>query len=58
MKKKYSSICPFCHLKVAKVGQDKGRCTNTGCGKRLPEERKEMVKISQFRIKLGCAFVA
>ena len=56
--KKYPSVCPHCHLHVALVGQQEGRCTSSGCGKRLPEVGKEVVQKSGKPKQLVFAFSA
>ncbi len=55
--KKYPSVCPFCHLAVALVGQQQGRCTVIGCGKKLPEVGKEVIQKSREPNQLTFAFV-
>lgn len=55
---KYPTVCPFCHLAVALVGQQEGRCTSSGCGKRLPEVGKEVIQKSREPKQLTFCFTA
>lgn len=55
--KKYPAVCPHCHRSVALAGQAKGVCTNSGCGKRLPEVGKEVVLKSAPAQSAGSAYI-
>lgn len=54
--KKYPAVCPHCHLAVALVGLQEGRCTSIGCGKKLPEVGKEVIQRSRQPNQLTLAF--